>query len=416
MSTQGALHNVKVVELCRVLAGPWASQTLADLGAEVIKIEHPAAGDDTRSWGPPYLLSEDEELSESAYFLCTNRNKRSVAIDFSNPEGCALVRELIAKADIVIENFRPGTLGKYGLDYQSLIAANPGLIYCSITAFGQTGPEKHRPGYDFAIQAVGGLMSITGQPDEVPGGGPMKVGVAVTDIFSGLYATIGILAALQARQLTKRGQHLDIALFDAQVAVLANQASNYLVSGTSPNRLGNSHPNVVPYQTFQTEDGHMVLAIGNDEQFRRCCRALRRTDLAADPRFQRNEGRVKNRESLIPELATALRSATTDHWLTALEEADVPCAPINQLHQVFAHPQAKARSLLVELEHPCGTAPLVASPIRLSETPPQYILAPPLLGQHSREVLVEELGLMEADFERLAAAGVVRSQSIPKSA
>jgi crotonobetainyl-CoA:carnitine CoA-transferase CaiB-like acyl-CoA transferase len=412
---QGALENIKVVELCRVLAGPWASQTLADLGADVIKIEHPHGGDDTRSWGPPYLKSSsDEGLSESAYFLCTNRNKRSVALDFSKPEGRAIVRQLVERADVLIENFRPGTLAKYGLDYETLAVANPRLIYSSITAFGQTGPEKQRPGYDFAIQAMGGLMSITGEPDAAPGGGPMKVGVAVTDIFSGLYATIGILAALQARQTTGRGQHLDLALFDTQVAVLANQASNYLVSGKSPGRLGNSHPNVVPYQTFQTQDGHIVLAIGNDQQFARCCAQIGRRDLAADARFSSNQERVKNRDSLIEELAQTFRSSPTDHWLAELEKADVPCAAINRLEQVFAHPQARARGLRVEVEHPFGVAPLVASPIRLSQTPPTYRQAPPLLGQHSRDVLVGELGVTEADFDRLSAAGVVREHPMTK--
>jgi crotonobetainyl-CoA:carnitine CoA-transferase CaiB-like acyl-CoA transferase len=415
VNVRGALDNIKVIELCRVLAGPWASQTLADLGADVIKIEHPRTGDDTRLWGPPYLTAEDDaSLAESAYFLCTNRNKRSVALDFSKPEGRAILGKLIADADVVIENFRPGTLAKYGLDYETLRASNPGLVYCSITAFGQSGPEKQRPGYDFAIQAMGGLMSITGRPDDEPGGGPMKVGVAVTDIFSGLYATIGILAALEARHTTGRGQHIDLALFDTQVAVLANQASNYLVSGRSPGRLGNSHPNVVPYQAFPTADGHIVLAIGNDEQFRRCCTALGCAALAADERFRHNEDRVKNRDSLVAELSVALRAAPTDHWLAALERGDVPCAPINRLDQVFAHPQAKARHLRVEVEHPCGVAPLVANPIRLSETPPTYRQAPPLLGQHSREVIVNDLGLSEAEFERLAAAGIVRSH--PRSA
>ncbi len=402
----GALEKIKVIELCRVLAGPWASQTLADLGADVIKIEHPMSGDDTRAWGPPYLTSaENEKLS--AYFLCTNRNKRSVAIDFSKPAGRVIVQRLVENADVLIENFRPGTLAKYGLDYETLQRLNPRLIYCSITAFGQTGPEKHRPGYDFAIQAVGGLMSITGQPDGSPGAGPVKVGVAVTDIFSGLYATIGILAAIEARHASNRGQYLDLALFDTQVAVLANQASNYLTSGNVPNRLGNSHPNVVPYQTFQTKDGYLVLAVGNDEQFQRCCTQLRRADLPSDPRFRRNEDRVKNRNILIDELSKTFLSAETAYWLAALEKADVPCAPINRLDQVFAHPQAQARGLRVELKHAFGIAPVVASPIRLSETPPTYRQPPPLLGQHSREVLTGELGMTDGDFQKLVAAGVV---------
>jgi glutaryl-CoA transferase len=405
---EGALEKIKVIELCRVLAGPWASQTLADLGADVTKIEHPMSGDDTRAWGPPYLTSAgNEKLSESAYFLCTNRNKRSVAIDFSKPEGRTIVQRLIETADVVIENFRPGTLIKYGLDYETLQRLNPRLIYCSITAFGQTGPEKHRPGYDFAIQAVGGLMSITGQPDGSPGAGPMKVGVAVTDIFSGLYAAIGILAAIESRHTSNRGQYLDLALFDTQVAVLANQASNYLVSGHAPSRLGNSHPNVVPYQTFQTKDGYLVLAIGNDEQFQRCCAQMQRSDLPADSRFRRNGDRVKNRVILIDELSKTFLCAETAYWLAALEKADVPCAPINRLDQVFSHPQAQARGLRVDLKHPLGVAPVVASPIRLSETPPTYRQPPPLLGQHTREVLTRELGMTDADFQNLLNAGVV---------
>lgn len=406
---KGALENIKIVELCRVLAGPWASQTLADLGADVIKIEHPRDGDDTRLWGPPFLKGHDQDQAQSAYFLCTNRNKRSVALDFSKPEGRAALGKIIGQADVLIENFRPGTLTKYGLDYQTVSAANPRLVYCSITAFGQTGPEKHRPGYDFAIQAMGGLMSITGHPDGTAGGGPMKVGVAVTDIFAGLYATIGVLAALEARHTTGRGQHLDIALFDTQVAVLANQAANFLVSGKAPDRLGNSHPNVVPYQSFETADGHLVLAIGNDEQFRRCCTRINRADLTSDTRFQTNERRVKNRDALVAELSATLATASTAYWLAELESADVPCAPINRIDQVFDHPQAKARGLRIEIQHPCGAAPLVASPVRLSETPPTYRRAPPLLGQHSREVLVEEAGISEADFHSLLLSGAVRT-------
>lgn len=410
----GALDGIKVIELCRVLAGPWASQTLGDLGADVIKVEHPGRGDDTRSWGPPYLTSTDGMLSESAYYLCTNRNKRSVAIDFANPEGRNLVASLVRDADILIENFRPGALAKHGLDYKTLSCNNSRLIYCSITAFGQTGPDSHRPGYDFAIQAMGGLMSITGAPDESLGGGPMKVGVAVTDIFAGLYATIGVLAALQARQASGRGQQLDISLFDAQVAVLANQASNFLVSGKAPGRLGNSHPNVVPYQSFETADGHIVLAIGNDDQFTRCCSQLGRTDLSSDPRFRCNADRVGNRSALIAELSKVFATRSTEAWLAVLELADVPCAPINGIDQVFETPQAKARGLRVELPHPCGSAPSVASPIRLSETPPTYRRAPPLLGENSHEILAKMLGIAEVDIGRLIAAGVIRSGERPE--
>lgn len=398
-----ALSKLRVVELARVLAGPWAAQTLADLGADVVKIEHPKRGDDTRAWGPPYLGGS----TESAYFLCTNRNKRSVALDFAKPDGRDVLLRLLKDADVLIENFRPGALGKYGLDYDSLHRLNPRLIYCSITAFGQTGPASHRPGYDFAIQGQGGLMSITGQPDGSPGGGPMKVGVAVTDLFSGLYATIGILAAVEARRETQRGQRIDLGLFDAQVAVLANQASNYLVSGAVPERLGNSHPNVVPYQSFATKDGHLILAVGNDEQFKRCCRQLGRDDLAADERFDTNSNRIKHRSALIDEMARSFALRTTAEWLAALEAGDVPSAPINRIDQVFAEPQALARQLRVDLPHPCGMAPSVANPIRLSETPPTYRRAPPLLSQHSREILVTELGVDPAHFDRLVAAGVL---------
>jgi crotonobetainyl-CoA:carnitine CoA-transferase CaiB-like acyl-CoA transferase len=403
-----ALENVKVVELCRVLAGPWAGQTLADLGADVIKVEHPERGDDTRGWGPPYFMSRDDNCrSESAYFLSANRNKRSVAINFAHEEGSQLVIELARRADILIENFRPGALGKYGLDYASLSAINPRLIYCSITAFGQDGPASHRPGYDLAIQAIGGLMSLTGQPDGAAGAGPVKTGVAISDLFSGLYSTIGILAALQARHASDRGQHLDIGLFDTQVAMLANQGMNYLVSGEAPVRLGNGHPNVVPYQSFQTADGYLVLAVGSDEQFQRCCRQLGREDLAGDERYRQNRGRVDNRDSLLRSLSETFLTRSTSEWLALMEQADVPAAPINRLDQVFAEPQSIARALRIELPHPFGQVPSIASPIRLSETPPTYRRAPPLLGEHTDEVLMGELGLDVSRVETLRAAGVV---------
>jgi crotonobetainyl-CoA:carnitine CoA-transferase CaiB-like acyl-CoA transferase len=407
---QSALSNLRVVELARVLAGPWAAQTLADLGADVIKVEHPARGDDTRAWGPPYLKppGEQEGPGESAYYLCTNRNKRSIAIDFATREGSNLVRDLVKTADIVIENFRPGALAKYGLDHESLMRDNPRLIYCSITAFGQSGPYRHRPGYDFAIQGIGGLMSLTGVPDGEPGGGPMKVGVAVTDLSAGLYSTIGILAAVNARQLTGRGQHLDVSLFDTQVAMLANQASNFLVSGAAPRRMGNSHPNVVPYQAFATGDGHLILAVGSDEQFRRLCDEINRPELVRDDRFATNRGRVENRAALIPELAEALRNRGTAAWLEVFEAAGIPCAPINTIEQVFAEPQAAARTIRIELAHPYGMAPSVASPVRLSATPPRYHRAPPLLGEHTEEILRDELKLSADRIDALRTAQVVR--------
>jgi crotonobetainyl-CoA:carnitine CoA-transferase CaiB-like acyl-CoA transferase len=405
-----ALGNLRVIELARVLAGPWAAQTLADLGADVIKVEHPGRGDDTRAWGPPYLAPPGEEggSGESAYYLCTNRNKRSIAIDFATRDGSDLVRDLVRTADIVIENFRPGALAKYGLDYESLARDNPRLIYCSITAFGQSGPYCHRPGYDFAIQGIGGLMSLTGAADGEPGGGPMKVGVAVTDLSAGLYSTIGILAAVNARHLTGRGQHLDLSLFDTQIAMLANQASNYLVSGNVPQRMGNSHPNVVPYQAFATTDGHIILAVGSDEQFRRLCDRIARPDLAQDARFATNRGRVENRKALIPELVQALEQRGTAAWLAAFEAVGIPCSPINAIDQVFAEPQAEARHIRIDLDHPYGVAPTVASPVRLSDTPPRYERAPPLLGEHTEEILRDELKLSPARIGELRAAQVVR--------
>jgi len=407
-SAPSALGDLRVIELSRVLAGPWAAQTLADLGADVIKVEHPERGDDTRAWGPPHLFSPDESGSESAYYLCANRNKRSIAIDFSRKEGADLVLALARESDVLIENFRPGALAKYGLDYERMHATNPRLIYCSITAFGQTGPASHRPGYDFAIQAMGGLMSLTGEPDGTPGAGPMKTGVAVTDLFSGLYSVIGVLAAVHWRGKTGMGQHLDLSLFDSQVAMLANQASNYLVSGIVPQRLGNSHPNVVPYQRFTTADGHIVLAVGSDEQFSRCCRCMERNDLAADPRFRANHGRLQHREILVAELAKTFRERDSTSWLSVLEAADVPCAPINQLNDVFAEPQAIARGLRIDIPHPFGTALSVANPIRLSDTPATYRRAPPLLGQHTEEILASELGLDASRIEELQSQGIIR--------
>ncbi len=405
-----ALGNLRVIELARVLAGPWAAQTLADLGADVVKVEHPGRGDDTRAWGPPYLTPPGEATGsgKSAYYLCTNRNKRSIAIDFAKREGSDLVRDLVRTADIVIENFRPGALARYGLDYESLVRDNPRLIYCSITAFGQSGPYNQRPGYDFAIQAIGGLMSLTGVADGEPGSGPMKVGVAVTDLSAGLYSTIGILAAVNARHLTGRGQHLDLSLFDTQIAMLANQASNYLVSGEPPRRMGNSHPNVVPYQAFATADGHIILAVGSDEQFRRLCDELARPELAEDTRFATNRGRVENRKALVPELAQALGQRGTAAWLVAFEAVGIPCAPINRIDQVFAEPQAEARQIRIELDHPYGVVPTVASPVRLSDTPPRYRRAPPLLGEHTDEILRDELKLSAARIGELRAAQVVR--------
>lgn len=398
----GPLSHIRVLELSRVLAGPWSAQTLADLGADVIKVERPGAGDDTRAWGPPWAGDQ------SAYFLSTNRGKRSITIDFERPEGQELVRKLAAQADVVIENFKVGGLVKYGLDYDSLKAVNPRLVYCSITGFGQTGPYRNRAGYDFMIQGMGGLMSITGQPDGEPGGGPVKVGVAVTDIFTGLYATIGIMGALAHRDRTGEGQQVDLALLDVQVAVLANQAMNCLVGGKAPQRLGNAHPNIVPYQAFATRDGYIILAVGNDGQFAKFCTVAGRPELAKDERYATNPARVANRKELVALLEELIRTRDSHDWLSALEQVGVPCGPINDLTAVFEDPQVKARNIHQDLPHPTqGSVPTVASPIRYSGTPLVHDTAPPTLGQHTDTVLAESLGLSGADIAALRDKGVI---------
>ncbi|RRV08962.1 CoA transferase [Pseudomonas sp. v388] len=405
----GALSHVRVLDLSRVLAGPWAGQILADLGAEVIKVERPGCGDDTRSWGPPFLKDPaGENTTEAAYYLAANRNKESVTVDFTQPEGQALVKALIARSDIVIENFKVGGLAAYGLDYASLKALNPRLIYCSITGFGQTGPYARRAGYDFMIQGLGGLMSLTGRADAEEGAGPVKVGVALTDILTGLYSTTAILAALAHREQSGVGQHIDMALLDVQVACLANQAMNYLTTGVAPRRLGNAHPNIVPYQDFPTADGDFILTVGNDSQFRKFAEVAGQPQWADDHRFLTNKLRVANRHELIPLIRQATVFKTTAQWVGELEAAGVPCGPINDLAQVFADPQVQARGLAMELPHALGgTVAQVASPIRLSETPIEYRHAPPLLGEHTDRVLRELLGLSEGDITALREAGVV---------
>ncbi|MGA3679907.1 CaiB/BaiF CoA transferase family protein [Pseudomonas graminis] len=405
----GALSHLRVLDLSRVLAGPWAGQILADLGAEVIKIERPGNGDDTRAWGPPFLKDpRGENTSEAAYYLSANRNKQSVTIDFTQPEGQKLVRELASKSDIVIENFKVGGLKAYGLDYESLQQENPRLIYCSITGFGQTGPYAKRAGYDFMIQGLGGLMSLTGRPEGEGGAGPVKVGVALTDILTGLYSTSAILAALAHRDQGGPGQHIDMALLDVQVACLANQAMNYLTTGVSPRRLGNAHPNIVPYQDFPTADGDFILTVGNDNQFRKFAEVAGQPQWASDPRFASNEQRVAHRAELIPLIRQATVFKTTAEWVTALEGAGVPCGPINDVAQVFADPQVQFRGLQVELPHALGgTVPQVASPIRLSATPVEYRRAPPLLGEHTLEVLTGLLGLPDAEVIALRQRGVL---------
>ncbi|GAA5317787.1 MAG: CaiB/BaiF CoA-transferase family protein [Candidatus Pelagadaptatus aseana] len=382
----GALSHLKVLDLSRVLAGPWSSQILADLGAEVIKVEHPEGGDDTRKWGPPFLDDvEGNATSESAYFICTNRNKKSVCIDMRTEQGQQRLHQLIAESDILLENFKVGGLAKYGLDYASLSQLHPRLIYCSITGFGQTGPYKDRPGYDFLVQAMGGLMSVTGLPDGEPGAGPQKVGVALTDIMTGLYATIGILAALADRERTGQGQQVDLALLDVTAATLANQASNYLVGNQVPGRLGNAHPNIVPYQSFATADGHCIIAVGNDGQFQRLLEVLGLDHLKSDVRFTTNQLRVLHRDELIPLLQEVLLKQGKWQWLAALEQAKVPAGPINTIDEVFADPQIQARDMVVELPHESGgQVKMAGNPIKLSRTPVEYKNSAPLLGQHSR--------------------------------
>ena len=405
----GALSHLRVLDLSRVLAGPWAGQILADLGADVIKIERPGNGDDTRAWGPPFLKDpRGENTSEAAYYLSANRNKQSVTIDFTRSEGQKLVRELAAKSDIVIENFKVGGLKAYGLDYESLQAENPRLIYCSITGFGQTGPYARRAGYDFMIQGLGGLMSLTGRPESEEGAGPVKVGVALTDILTGLYSTSAILAALAHRDQGGVGQHIDMALLDVQVACLANQAMNYLTTGVAPRRLGNAHPNIVPYQDFPTADGDFILTVGNDSQFRKFAEVAGQPQWADDPRFATNKQRVAHRVELIPLIRQATVFRTTAEWVLALERAGVPCGPINDVSQVFEDPQVLARGLKIELPHALGgTVPQVASPIRLSGTPVEYRYAPPLLGEHTLEVLTGVLGLSDEAVMSLRDAGVL---------
>lgn len=405
----GALSHLRVLDLSRVLAGPWAGQILADLGAEVIKVERPGNGDDTRAWGPPFLKDAyGESTGEAAYYLSANRNKQSVTIDFTKPEGQRLVRELAAKSDILIENFKVGGLQAYGLDYASLKDVNPDLIYCSITGFGQTGPYAKRAGYDFMIQGLGGLMSLTGRPEGEEGAGPVKAGVALTDILTGLYSTVAILAALAHRQHDGGGQHIDMALLDVQVACLANQAMNYLTTGVSPKRLGNAHPNIVPYQDFPTADGDFILTVGNDGQFRKFAQVAGYAEWADDPRFATNAARVANRLVLVPLIRQATVFRTTAQWVSELEAVGVPCGPINDMAQVFEDPQVQARHLAIELPHVlAGLVPQVASPIRLSATPVEYRNAPPLLGEHTQEVLQRVLGMTSGVLEGLRKSGVV---------
>ncbi len=401
----GPLKGFRVLDLSRILAGPWASQMLADLGAEVIKIERPGSGDDTRGWGPPYMPDRaGDATSEAAYFHATNRGKRSVCIDMSQSDGQALIRDLAKDCDVLIENFKLGGLKKYKLDYPALKRINPGLVYCSITGFGQTGPYADRAGYDFMIQAMGGMMSVTGEAD----GLPMKIGVALADVLTGLYAANAIQAALIHQQKTGAGQYIDMALLDVQVATLANQAMNYLASGDSPGRLGNAHPNIVPYQAFQTADGYIILAIGNDAQFEKFCDLANSSELAADERFRSNSNRVKNRETLVPQVEKIMLQKSSIEWLDALNERAIPCGPINNVEQVFDDPQVRHRGMQLELDHPvAGKVASVANPIKLSVTPVEYQQAPPMLGEHTNSVLTSLLGLSDQDLDLLRSRGVI---------
>lgn len=399
------LTGLRVLDLSRILAGPWSTQLLADLGAEVIKIEKPTDGDDTRTWGPPFVNGRDGSDIFSAYYLAANRGKKSVAIDLSSTEGQAIIAALAKTSDVVVENFKVGGLKRYGLDYASLEAVNPRLIYCSISGFGQTGPYKDKPGYDLLVQAMGGLMSITGAPD----GEPMKVGVAVADIFTGLYATVATLAALLERNVSGKGQHIDLALLDVQIATLANQGMNFLTSGKSPCRHGNAHPNIVPYQAFQVSDGHIVVAVGNDEQFARLAKTLEMPELADDPRFKKNADRVGNRNALLPILTEKTRTFTKEDLLRRLDAELIPAGPINDMHEVFADPHVAARGIVIEqpLAKQTSHVRLIGNPIQFSKTPIRYDLPPPSLGAHTEEILQERMGISSSDFDGLLTRGVV---------
>jgi crotonobetainyl-CoA:carnitine CoA-transferase CaiB-like acyl-CoA transferase len=404
----GPLNNLKVIDMSRVLAGPWAGQLLADYGAEVIKIERPGVGDDTRSWGPPWLRdSAGNDTTEAGYFQSTNRNKRSITVNLAHPLGQELVRKLVTNSDILLENYKVGSLQRYGLDATTLCELNPTLIYCSISAYGQSGSKSAEPGYDAMIQAAGGLMSITGESD-AEGGRPTKVGVAIADIMAGMYASTAILAALVAREQSGRGQHIDVPLFDSQVAWLANQNMNYLLTGIPPDRRGTAHPNIVPYQAFQTADGYLMLAVGNDSQFANCCASLGCPEIAEDPRYSANSARIENRDGLIQIIAERLTKETTAYWLDQFASLHIPAGPINNLAQVFSDPVVAERRIVRSLNHSlAGEVPTVANPVRFSDTPVEYKLAAPILGQHTAEVLKDDLGYSDKEIARLYDSGAI---------
>lgn len=403
----GALNGIRVLDLSRVLAGPWCGQILADLGAEVIKVERPKLGDDTRSWGPPWMKDNSgQDTQEAAYYQSTNRNKLSVAIDIASPEGQELIKALIQNSDVVIENYKAGSLKKYGLDYAAVSAINPGLVYCSITGFGQNGPRAEEPGYDFIIQGMGGLMSVTGERDDLPGGGPQKVGVAFSDLATGLYSTIAIQAALLNRHVTGLGQYIDMALLDVQIATMANQGMNYLSSGNIPKRYGNAHANIVPYQVFKAADREFIIACGNDTQFIQLCSSIGLADLPNDPRFRRNADRIRYREEIIGILSKHFLSKSADDWVAAIHAAKVPVGVINNLEQAFQEPQVQAREMLVEMQHPQREKmTVIGSPIKLSRTPVEYKTAPPLLGQHTDTILSRILS--PEKLQQLKLKGIV---------
>ena len=409
----GPLSHVRVLDLSRVLAGPWAGQNLADLGAEVIKVERPKVGDDSRAFGPPWVKDKaGRETGDSAYFTSANRGKKSITVNVATPQGQALIRSLACECDVLIENYKHGDLARYGLGYEDLRTVNPRLIYCSVTGFGQSGPYRERPGYDFMIQGMGGMMSVTGEPDGAPGGGPQRAGVPIADIITGMYASIAICAALASRAQpgpnSGKGQHLDLALLDSQIALLAYQNTNYFSTGKPPGRIGNLHPNIVPYQPFKTSDGEVIVACGNDNLFRKFCNAAGRPELAQDPRFASNGKRVENRAEMTRLIQEIFGKKTTAEWLALLESAGVPNGPINDIAQVFEEPQVKARGVKIELDHAAaGKLPLVASPMRFSGTPLEYRLAPPLLGEHTDQVLKDFLKLNETEIAKLRTDGVV---------
>lgn len=403
----GPLKGLRVLDLSRVLAGPWATQCLGDMGADVIKVERPGAGDDTRIWGPPFYESTVTPGEKTAgYYLSANRNKRSIELDITSEAGQHAIRQIALESDILVENFKVGGLAKYGLDFESLSALNPRLIYCSITGFGQTGPYAARPGYDFLVQGLGGMMSVTGERDDRPGGGPQKTGVATADVFTGLYGVIGILAAVHHREKTGEGQHIDMALLDTLISIMGNQAMGYLVSGNEPKRMGNAHTSIVPYEAFASSDGYVILAVGNDSQFASFCKTVGRPELAEDPRYKTNVSRVVNRDDIVPIVQDIMRTRSTDEWVNVLEQNNVPCSPINGMERVFQDPQVIAREVQASVKRSDGESiPTIASPIRFSKTPVEYHRAPPRLGEHTAEILKEIKGL--SDEERRALLDAV---------